>query len=184
MKLLFLLLASGCVPPADHPTEPLRLRPGAHTLVVVHSRSGHTAAAALELAKRLDASYLRLVTPSGAGDSFWKTPNRNTRVSYSAQIDLTPYDLIVLGSPIWYWRPTAFIYSFIRDRDLSGKRVVLLYTNEGGLSSQAIPEWRELVESRGGRVVDVIGIDRKKDRDVAAAVDRAVDQRSGGWLGR
>jgi hypothetical protein len=113
--------------------------------------------------------------PAGSGDGFFRTPNRHKPVHYSAPIDLAPYHLIFLGSPIWYWRPTAFIYAFVRDHDFSGKRVVLFYTNEGGLSKDALGEWRSLVESRGGRVVDVIGIDRKKDKDVIATIDRAVD---------
>lgn len=159
------LLLSGCVPPAQVPTAPEMQdrRAGAKAIVVVHSRSGNTARFGRELARTLGADYTRLAVPPGSGDGFFSTPNRHATVSYMPRpVDLRPYDVIFLGSPLWYWRPSAFIYAFVRDHDLSNKRVILFYTYEGGASGALEKEWSDLVVARGGRVVDIIAVNRKK----------------------
>ena len=160
-----LACAACCTPPRqDLRLVPLRLtRKGATTLVVVYSRSGSTAAMGLALARLLCADYLRLVGPRGAGDSLSKTPNRHTPVRIvPSHVDLSRYRLILLGSPIWYWRPTAMIYTFIRANRFAETRVVLFYTFRGGLSNDARAEWTRLVRTRGGTVVDFVGIDTKR----------------------
>ena len=161
--VLGLLVA--CLPPADRPTpaDLVRMREGARALVVVHSRSANTARFARGLADQLEASFIRLEVPARAGDGFWRTPNRHRAVDFKPrQVDLSGYDLVLLGCPIWYWRPTAFIYAFIKAHDLTGKRVVLFYTYETSVSDGAHAEWTQLVADRGGKVVDIVPINRRQ----------------------
>jgi flavodoxin len=172
LTVTWLLL--GCVPPAEapRPDQMIDLRSGARAIVVVHSRSGHTARVGRSLAQGLDASFVRLAVPSGSGDGFWSTPNRHNAVEYTPlQVDLAHYDLVLLGCPVWYWRPTAFMYSFIKRHDFRGKRVVLFFTYESSYSKDAIPEWTRMVEERGGHVVDVLPFNRRKLDD--GAIERA-----------
>ena len=165
VPLLAVFLIYSCTPPAQKLTagDLSIVRPGATALVVVHSRSGHTAALGLRISEMCGGDYIRLVTPEGAGDSFFSSPNRNADVAVKPRgVNLSKYRLLFLGSPIWYWHPTAFIYNFIESNDLKGKRVVLFYTFQGGLAADALDEWKARVAGRGGSVVDVIGIDRDK----------------------
>jgi len=37
--------------------------------------------------------------------------------------DLSKYDLFLFGSPIWAWRPSPYIYSFLRHIKYSGKKL-------------------------------------------------------------
>ncbi len=160
-------------------------RKGASSLVVVHSRSGFTAAAGLEISKALQADYIRLVVPEGAGDSYLKAPNREENVPVAPEkIDLARYRLIFLGSPIWWWHATPYIYTFIRKNDFTGKRVVLFYTNQGGIDKDAVDEWKKLVASKNGRVVDVMAINRKelKDESVQSAASKIIALKKAAWL--
>jgi hypothetical protein len=156
-------LVVGCNPPREvvGPNDLQRLRAGADTLVVVYSRSGNTARAARAIAEVLEADYLRLQGPGDEGDSFCRTPSWRDRVELRpGSVDLVKYRRIVIATPIWYWRPSAFVMQFVEDHDLRGKDVALFYTYEGGLSDGGIDGWKEQVVKRGGRVVFVGGIDR------------------------
>lgn len=188
--ILFLVgaAAAGCPPPAQVITaKDLAIRrPNATALVVVHSRTGHTARVGLTLSRLLNTDYVRLVVPRGAGDSYFRTPNRHDRVKYRpAQVDLDRYSLLFLGSPIWWYYPTAFIYRFIKRHDLTGKRVVLFYTYRGGIRAAAVPEWKRLVVLRGGKVVGVIAVNRKKlkGQSVSQFTARIVSAHKRAWVG-
>ncbi len=164
-NLLLAGLLAACVSPAAQRLGPGDLkisRPGARAVVVVHSRSGNTSKVALETARLMNADYYRLEVPAGSGDSYGSAPNRNANVEIKpATIDLKRYDLVFLGSPIWFWHPTAFIYSFAEKNDLRGKKIVLFYTYQGGISKNAVSEFTAAVQKKGGRVVGTMGINRK-----------------------
>jgi len=160
-------------------------RPGAETLVVVQSRTGNTAGLGLHISEITSADYLRLETPAGFGDSYISYNSRNNEVPVKPlKVNLAKYRLVFLGSPIWYWYPTAFIYAFIKNNDLSGKNVVLFFTNQGGLGDNAISEWKALVRDHGGPVIDVLGIDRsdlKTDEAFQAKVKDLVEKHKSAW---
>lgn len=188
-SLLVFLIIAACTGPAQRvsPDDLAVYRKGASSLVVVHSRSGNTAKMGLLVSEMLNADYIRLVVPEGSGDSFFSSPGRNSDVKYFPRdsVNLTKYRLVFLGSPIWYWHPTAFIYSFIRNNDLVGKKVVLFYTFEGGIARDAVGEWKELVNQRGGEVIDVVSINRKihkTDEALLAEVAAQVKLKSSQWV--
>lgn len=163
--LLPALLFVGCNPPAEvvRDDELRTMRAGAETVVVAYSRSGHTARAARAMAEAMGADYVRIQGRGDEGDSFFKTPSWRTRVALRpAAIDVGPYRRVVIATPIWYWRPAAPAMTLVATHELRGKEVVLLYTFEGGVRASALEAWRAAVEERGGRVVRVIGIDRKR----------------------
>ena len=49
------------------------------------------------------------------------------------KIDLTKYDEIILGTPVWWYRPVPAIRTFLTQNDLSGKRIIPFATNAGWL---------------------------------------------------
>jgi flavodoxin len=160
-------------------------RKGATVLVVVHSRSGNTARAGLAFAGALQADYLRLAVPEGAGDSYLKAPDRGKDAPITPErVDVSRYRLVFLGSPIWWYYPAPFIYTFIRKNDFTGKRVVLFYTYQGGINKGAVEEWKKLVASKNGRVVDVIGINRGelKNETVDSAALKIIADKKSLWL--
>jgi hypothetical protein len=165
IPLVLLPVAAGCNPPAElvQPGDLRVTRPGATTLVLVHSRSGHTARVARAVAEELGADLVRVTGKGGEGDSLWRTPLSGTRVEvHPAQVDLTAYRAVIVATPIWYWRPTALARSVVAASPVSGKRMVLLYTFEGGVSVRSLTSWAKELGGRGGRVIDVVGIDRRR----------------------
>jgi flavodoxin len=159
----FMLLLS-CIGPAQRLTPPDMsiTRPDANSLVVVHSRSGNTAKLGQIISEQLHTDYIRLEVPAGSGDSLVKAPNRNDKVEIKPlKADMTKYQIVFLGSPIWFHHPTAFIYAFVKNNDFTSKKVVLFYTYNGGLAKDAMDEWKSLVEQHGGTVIDIIGINSK-----------------------
>jgi flavodoxin len=181
-------LFTSCSPPQAQrltPADMSIMRPGAASLVVVQSRTGNTARLALYISEVMSADYLRLETPEGYGDSYLSYTSRDDEVPVKPlKVDLVKYKLVFLGSPIWYWHPTAFIYTFIKNNDLSDKKVVLFFTNQGGLGDGAIREWKALVRKQGGTVIDVLGIDRsdlKTDEEFQAKVKELVGKHKSAW---
>ncbi len=167
LLLVFLFaINAGCKTPPKHiisPEDYTITRQNADTIVIVHSRTGNTAQMALAISKSLKTDYIRLRVPEDVAETYLSFPGRATVLTIIPdKLNLSKYRILFLGSPIWGWYPTAVIYSFIKKNNLQGKNVVLFYSYRGGISDDAIPEWKKLVSSRGGTVVDVIGINCKK----------------------
>lgn len=53
-------------------------------------------------------------------------------------INLDNYDEIILGTPVWCYRPSPAIRSFLTKYDLSGKTVIPFATNSGWLGKTFI----------------------------------------------
>ena len=136
-------------------------RPGARAVVVVFSRTGNTARAGLAMAEALGCDFQRLVDAETVVEPPMATEVEHEGLAVRpATLDLTGYDLVLLGAPIWYWEPAAPIRAFTESSDLAGKRVGLFFTYKGGVRDCEIEAWREQVRSRGGEVVTTIAIDR------------------------
>lgn len=49
-------------------------------------------------------------------------------------IDLTEYDTVILGAPVWWYAFAPAMKTFLHDTDLSGKTVYPLQQMEAGLA--------------------------------------------------
>lgn len=52
---------------------------------------------------------------------------------YPLDIDLAAYDRVILGTPVWWYTHAPAIGSFLKEYDLTGKKLVLFATNGGWL---------------------------------------------------
>ena len=50
-------------------------------------------------------------------------------------VDLNNYDTIILGTPVWWYRPVPAIRSFLSKNDLSGKTIIPFACNGGWLGT-------------------------------------------------
>ena len=55
----------------------------------------------------------------------------NVRPEYKGSIDLSPYDTVYLGYPIWWGDLPMIVYSFLENNDFSGKTVYAFCTHAG-----------------------------------------------------
>jgi flavodoxin len=83
------------------------------------------------------------------GSLGWVVAGKDSMQEKEAEIaptKLSPadYDLIVLGTPIWAWRPTPAIRTYIKQNDLSGKKVALFFTLDESLR-QTVEKTKELL---------------------------------------
>ena len=46
-------------------------------------------------------------------------------------VDLSKYDEIILGTPVWWYRPAPVVRAFLKKYDLSGKTIIPFATNAG-----------------------------------------------------
>lgn len=113
-------------------------------LVACFSASGvtRTTAEKLAAAAKADLFEIRPETPYTAEDlNYTKKTSRSTlemqdktcRPALAADVlDITKYDVVFIGFPIWWGREPSVIDSFVEAHELTGKRVIPFCTSGGG----------------------------------------------------
>ncbi|MGY4040483.1 flavodoxin family protein [Aeromonas hydrophila] len=134
------------------------------TAVVYFSRSGNTALAARHLANRLGARLFALDTPIyrlGPGGLVKALGDANALKSTSEALpdivprtlDMSPFDTLWLGSPIWLYSPAPPIWAFIEHNRFDGKEVVLFNTYNSHFGEEHIAALKAKVMARGAKSV-------------------------------
>ena len=80
--------------------------------------------------------------------------------------DLSSYDLLFVGFPVWWYREPSVIDTFLESHDLTGKRIVLFATSGGSGIDGAVKNVRSLSSSSnvvGGKRLSA----RATDADLA-----------------
>ena len=121
-------------------------------LVAYFSASGTTAGKAAQLAKALHADLLEIVpavkyTPA---DLDWQ--NKQSRSTLEMKDphsrpalaggtpDVSGYDVVCLGFPIWWYTAPRIINTFLESGDFSGKKIVLFATSGGSDIDRAVKD--------------------------------------------
>lgn len=110
-------------------------------LVVYYSYTGHTKMIAESIQKQLNCDILE-IKPQKPYSTDYQTvvdEEQNNDTSGKAPAiqninkDLSIYDEIILGSPVWWYSITPVIRTFLKENDLSGKTIIPFATNAGWL---------------------------------------------------
>ncbi|MGX2975760.1 flavodoxin family protein [Ursidibacter arcticus] len=125
------------------------------TLVVFFSRSGHTEVMARKIADLTQADILPL---QSARDNIGLTgmlqaiqDARNTNADITPKtIDLSPYDTVYIGSPVWFYSPAPQVYAFAKNNNFSGKRVILFNSMNSKFEQHFIDDFKQIVVQNGG----------------------------------
>lgn len=108
------------------------------TLVVYYSWScGNTEKIAEQLADACDADIARIETVVPYPEDYQETVDQGQReVNAGFMPEIEPleyspadYDVIVIGTPTWWYTMAPAVKTFIAENDFSGKTVVALSTN-------------------------------------------------------
>ena len=163
-------------------------------LVVYYSRSGNTEIMARELAKGLDADIAHIEEKSYTLDfEGWNNARKHassheeTEISPTS-IDLQQYELILVGSPIWLFRPAPPLWTFVRNNSFTDKKLVLFNTFNSRFEQEEIDTFYELVKKQGGKLIDHVWIKRgriiwqKTDNEVIEEVTEIVENKKEVWL--
>lgn len=115
------------------------------SLVVYFSSFGNTKAIAKDIQEKLGADILRLQTvvkyPKDKALFLAQMKAEISAQNYypaliNGRIDLSPYDVIVIGTPVWKGRAAPAVISFLKKNNFAGKRVYFFstYSRNAGLA--------------------------------------------------
>lgn len=132
------------------------------TAVVYFSRSGNTALAARHVAHRLGAPLFKLEAPDyplgvmGLGHAIKDANARRSQPELLPDItprtiDLTPFDTVWLGSPVWLYSPAPPIWAFVEHNRFDGQHVVLFNTFNSHIGDDYIATFKAKVMARGAK---------------------------------
>ena len=75
--------------------------------------------------------------------------------------NLSGYDLVFLGSPIWAWNVVPAIRALLEQVSLTGKEVFIFATHGGG-PGKAMTGFAKKVEGKGGKVIGTYDVADKR----------------------
>ena len=110
-------------------------------LIVYFSYTGNTRMIAEKIREKLNCDILEIKTVIPYSKNYDTVVNdeQNGEASnhlpeiQDINIDLSKYDEIILGTPVWWYRPVPAIRTFLTQNDLSGKTIKPYATNAGWL---------------------------------------------------
>jgi flavodoxin len=135
-----------------------------NVLVLCYSRNGNTEAMAKEIARRYNAELQFIEAEAYSRDmKGWRNAGRDADAHTESPIDpvvydLIDYDLVFIGSPIWWYRPAPPLWTFVKNNDFTGKKVVLYNTFNSRFKQEYIDEFSNLISGNGGKMVSHIYI--------------------------
>jgi flavodoxin len=132
------------------------------SLIVFYSRTGNSKFVAKKVASELGADIEEVVDLKNRRGwigfiraGYDATRGKETKIEKTQKSPME-YDLIVVGTPVWNSRLTPAIRTYLKENDLSQKRVALFSTNEGRGSEKTLSMMKSLIPS--GDIVGELGI--------------------------
>ncbi len=141
--------------------------PDSKVLVVYFSRSGNTELMAMEIAKHYQASFVHLEAEDyRIGFRGWINAFKDSQTQHAVitpeKVDLSQYDTLFIGSPIWWYSPAPPVWQFVENNDFTGKNVVLFNTFNSRFKQEYINEFKAKVETKKGHFVKHIYVKRER----------------------
>ena len=132
-------------------------------LVSYFSASGKTKSLAKNLAIALNSDIFEIepVEKYSDADLNWMDKNsrssvemkdRKSRPLIKNKIDVSKYDYIFIGFPIWWYREPSIIDTFLEEYDLSGKTIIPFATSGGSNLGDTKDNMQVL--AKGAKVLD------------------------------
>ena len=138
-------------------------------LVAYFSASGTTKDRAEQLAKNVGANLYEIVPAMKYTSEDLNWMDKRSRSSLEMndtssrpalvekETDLSGYDTVYIGFPIWWYTAPRIISSFFESNDLSGKRIVLFATSGGSGIDRAVKDLKKQYPSlniTGGKLLN------------------------------
>ena len=149
-------------------------------IIVYYSYTGHTKMIAAYLAKKLECDIVSLepVVPYSTDyDTVVREEQNNDcsnslREYKSLKKDLSTYDEIILGTPVWWYSITPVIRNFLQKENLKGKLVRPFATNAGwlGRTFKEIEDIGKLNDYKMGVPLNVLFTENHKENKLVTKV--------------
>lgn len=143
-------------------------------LVAYFSATGITKKVAVKLAEYIDADLHEIVPEITYTKEDLDWTNKNSRSSIEMQNksvrpaiagnveNISEYEDIYLGFPIWWYVAPTIINTFLESHDLTGKNVILFATSGGSGFGKTVKELKDSCNSatlREGKIINTLDID-------------------------
>ena len=122
--------------------------------VIFFSRSGATGLMANRIAANIGADEYKLSAPDyelstmGLARATIDARNHEAKIN-PEKIDLSKYETIYLGSPIWLYSPAPPIWAFLKNNRFDGKKVVLFNSHNSKFDQRFIDEFKAIAIANG-----------------------------------
>ena len=152
----------------------------AKTLVAYFSASGVTKKAAEKLASaaKTDIYEIKPAVPYTKADLNWMDKKSRSSVemgnkSFRPEIvkddlNLSQYDTILVGFPIWWYVAPTIINTFLESYDFAGKKIALFATSGGSGFGNTVKELKP--SATGAEIMEVKLLNRAIDKDIDALI--------------
>ncbi|MCR4661589.1 MAG: hypothetical protein K5765_06275 [Clostridia bacterium] len=119
-------------------------------VVVYFSKTGTTKEIALKIAKDLNCEAIEVVADKEYGSYFSAVLKSgaefllNKSISYkNEKPDLSTYDSIIVGFPIWYNKMPKVLESYLSDSNIQGKSLIPFCTSGGSTIKYSVTQLRK-----------------------------------------
>ncbi len=137
------------------------------TLVVYFSNGGNTQKLAKEISDQVGGDFRQIVpaVPYPEGDELFdytenEQKNDGRPELNDLDIDMSQYDTVFLGYPIWWYTYPQIILTFFDEYDLSNKTIVPFVTHGGSGMSGTEEDMRNYLEGKNVTVLDGLAVSR------------------------
>jgi len=150
------------------------------TLVAYFSAGGVTKKVAEKLANvaKADIYEIKPVVPYTKEDLNWMDKKSRSSVEMNDKssrpeivkedIDMTQYDSVMLGFPIWWYVAPTIINTFLESYDFSGKKIVLFATSGGSGFGNTVAELKS--SAPGAEILEGKLLNRASDKQLEVFV--------------
>ncbi|WP_304125000.1 flavodoxin [Methanosphaera cuniculi] len=148
--------------------------------VIYYSRTGKTRYVAKEIEKMTDATDMEIKDLTNrSGISAYIScaldilDNKITYIK-PKHVDITDYDKIYIGTPVWGSNIAPAIFEIINRTDFRGKDVVTYVTFKGAGEIKALDVLNNLIKQKGGNIVKSFAIGSKDVNEFTFNTRRAL----------
>ncbi len=150
-------------------------------LIVYYSHTGITRGVAEKIREKTGGDELEIETVRTYPTEYSALTEEAKRELQSGDLpalkkgppDMSPYDLVLVGGPVWWYTVSTPVMRFLKQADFAGKRVAAFCTHEGGLG-KTFPHFKQ--QAKNAVVLD--GLDLYKPQTRKGDTDKALDS----WL--
>ena len=134
------------------------------SLVVYYSYTGKTELVARTLAESIKADILKIEDVQRPSlfkayffGGFASTQGKSWPIKQFKQ-DLSGYERIFIGCPVWFGMPAPQINSFIEQANIKDKQIVVFVTMGGNGSEAALKAMTAKIAARSGKIVSSFSV--------------------------